>query len=318
MRRAAIGVCKGPAAQDVAHLSCTRRWAGARSYQNYLRLLQNQTLREGDLLLEGKTESGELAVRPDQPQVKFVSYNQLVAAPEAPKDPVMMFRDIDNLRQLAEASGSTLHLGDTDCSTLCMDLFEEVRRGRRLTKDIVRIFEKMENHPDFYRVRKKAYNIMIYNSLAREYPALETPAKLYGNLLEKDGKAGLWTYTCLSRVQMFLPPVERPDYQKAFLNEIALLEDRGAIAPLEAQRARTFIKNLHWITDGARYIVYAIGLCASVLLLQYAYEYRRVGRQEREVLENEIFKALEEQYHGVSISLSAGKESNSDAPSNGE
>ena len=296
--------------QTMAMRQAGRRWfgAGARSYDNYLRGLQNQTIKDGQqrteatLLLESQkreVETGlaaadakqELAVE----EIKFVSYNQLAALPDRPKDPMMMFRDIDNIRLLAEATGSEVKLNDTDCSTLCMDLLEEVKRGRRLTKDIVAVFEKMELHPNFYQVRGKAYNIMVYNTLAREYPLLETPARLYGNLLEKEGKAPFWMYVGLARVQMFLPPVERRPYQEAFLDEIKVMEGRGALAPYQAQTARRFIRNLQWITDLARWTIYVIGFGLTISFLRWAYHHREDGRVYREHLELENYKYLDEQ-----------------------
>ena len=293
MRRAVDAARRRPGVKAVASSS---RFGGARSYDNYLRLLQNQVTTEGNLLLEASKQSEEtgMAVVTEPKKPKFVSYNQLVAAPDAPKDPVMLFRDLDNLRQLSQMTGSSLTISDTDCSTLCMDLFQEVRRGRRLTKEITRIFDKIEAHPDFYQARTKAYNIMIFNSLATEYPQLQAPAAMYGNLLEKDG-ATWWTYLSLARVQLFLPPVERPEYQKAFTDEIAVLQQSGAISELQAQRARTFIKNLHWFTELPRLTLYAFGLLCSYFLFAYAYEKRRLGRHTRAEMEDEMFKALDEQ-----------------------
>eukprot|EP01059_Diplonema_ambulator_P011592 TRINITY_DN21593_c0_g1_i1.p1 TRINITY_DN21593_c0_g1~~TRINITY_DN21593_c0_g1_i1.p1 ORF type:complete len:307 (+),score=86.71 TRINITY_DN21593_c0_g1_i1:37-957(+) len=286
-------------------LRCGRRWHSAASYENYLRLLQNQIVDEGVKLIEGKRD-GDVAV---QEKTRFVTYDQLVNSSEVPKDPVMRFRDIDNLRVLAQKTGSTMHLTDTECSTMCLDLLEEVKRGRRLTKDIVEIFDKMQAHPDFYQVSHKAYNLMIFNTLAREYPALETPAELYGNMLEREGKASPWTYVCLSRVQMFLPPVERPTYQRAFLDKIDLHESTGALTPWEAKKARFFIRRLKWITDGCRLTLYAIGLAISIYSFYYAVAYRKAGRVYRELLEIEAFKVFDERYYGISTPSEGGRQS---------
>eukprot|EP01063_Lacrimia_lanifica_P012580 TRINITY_DN1923_c0_g1_i2.p2 TRINITY_DN1923_c0_g1~~TRINITY_DN1923_c0_g1_i2.p2 ORF type:complete len:318 (+),score=108.63 TRINITY_DN1923_c0_g1_i2:1160-2113(+) len=284
-----------------------RRRSGAASYENYLRLLQTQVVKEGTLLLEAGKKAEETGGDLVVPETMFVSYNQLAAMEDCPKDPVLRFRDLDNIRVLCQASGSSHHVKDQDCCTLVMDLLEEVKRGRRLTKDIVAIFDKMEAHPDFYRVRDKAYNVMIYNTLAREYPALETPARLYGNLLEKEGKASAWTYVCLARVQMFLPPIERAPYREAFLAEIDSAESGGHITPYEARNARMLVRHLKWITDGARLTMYITGLVLTISLFFYAVAFRAQEREKRDLVEHEMFTIMDEKYYGESTRSEGGR-----------
>eukprot|EP01064_Diplonema_japonicum_P016386 TRINITY_DN24409_c0_g1_i1.p1 TRINITY_DN24409_c0_g1~~TRINITY_DN24409_c0_g1_i1.p1 ORF type:complete len:327 (+),score=68.16 TRINITY_DN24409_c0_g1_i1:61-981(+) len=281
-------------------LRMSRRWHSAASYENYLRLLQNQVVDEGTKLIDGKTDSTAVVEK-----VPFVTFNQLMNAPEVPKDPVMRFRDLDNVRVLVQKTGSTMHVNDMDCAVLCMDLLTEIKRGRRVTKEIVEIFHKMEAHPDFYKTEHKAYNLMVYNTLAHEYPSLETPAKIFGNMLEKKGSATPWTYICLSRVQMFLPPVERASYRNAFLEQIDFHEN--AMTPWEAKKARFFIRRLKWITDSLRWTLYALGLSISIFAFFWAVAYRREGRAYRALLEYETFAVFDEQYYGEATPSEGGR-----------
>ncbi|KAJ9450713.1 hypothetical protein DIPPA_20066 [Diplonema papillatum] len=275
------------------------RWGSTASYENYLRLLQTQVVNEGVGMIEG--EVGDARAK----ETKFVSINQLLAAPQAPKDPVTRFRDVDNIRLLAEKAGAQITVSDTDCSTMLLDLLDEVKRGRRLTKDILAIFERMETSPEFYRVEKKAYNLMIYNTVARDYPSVSPSAQLFGNMLEKQGQASPMTYILLARVQMFLPPVDRHSFRNAFLAEVDSHED--SMTPFQSKTTRFVLKRLKWITDGTRLLLYLTGVILMVLGLQAAIAYREAGREYRDVLEREMMGIMDERYFGDGTQSPGGR-----------
>eukprot|EP01060_Flectonema_neradi_P014229 TRINITY_DN20937_c0_g2_i1.p1 TRINITY_DN20937_c0_g2~~TRINITY_DN20937_c0_g2_i1.p1 ORF type:complete len:300 (+),score=45.00 TRINITY_DN20937_c0_g2_i1:43-942(+) len=275
-----------------------RRWT--HSYQDYLRLLQNQVVQDVKLLEGGNTGT--------KTKRRKVTFNKLAHAPDAPKDPVQRLRDMDHIRELTETVGGDMKMSDLDCTSMSLDLIQEVKRGRRLPKDIVEMFEKMEQHPDFYKIGKKAYNIMIHNTTSLQYPVLDTPVAMFGRMLQREGRPTPYTIISLARIEMHLPPIDRPSYRAAFLAEL----DRNSdlMTPINVKVTRAFLEHLSWVTTGFRMMFYALGLMCSAYLVKLATQYRAEGRKAREILEKEIYTVLDEQYFGSATKSEGGRSSN--------
>ena len=278
-------------------LKIQRRWS--HSYQDYLRVLQNQVVQDVKLLEGGNPTNVK--------KKRKVTYNKLAHSPEAPRDPVIRLRDMDRIRELTETVGGDMKMSDLDCTSLTLDLVQEIKRGRRLSKEIVEIFEKIEQYPDFYQASTKTYNTMIHSTAAMEYPILDTPAALFGRLLAKEGKASPYTLISLSRVEMFIPPIERETYRNTFLAEVE--RNSHLMTPQNVAITRFFIKRLSWITTFFRMCTYAFGVSCTLYLLVFALNRRNEGRKYRDLQEKEMFAILDEKYYGNSTASEAGRSS---------